>query len=278
MSWTIILLPFLISIFIFLCFFNIKGIKTKSFLKRIENYTEKFSSNSKRKLYYNLGLFLRERGPIKLMWVNIETTTGLFILRIILSLTSLIVLLALGFFMGRIFYLLSVFIASILYFLPAEILRSKIKKTSKKILKEIPGSLDIISSLIKAGLNLDQSIGYYAKNYVGEISQLFKIANTKIIEGKSRKEAYHSISELSFCNEFKTVIKIIIQSDFVGNPINKVFKDLSKILKKNYQDQIKIKAEKLESKLILIIFIFMFIPMLTLFLLPIFPQLKMIFN
>jgi len=99
----------------------------------------------------------------------------------------------------------------------------------------------------------------------------------KIYEGQRKKDAYNCIAKLSFCNEFRTIIKIIIQADSIGNPINIVLKELSRAIRNNQRDQLKIRSEKLENSLMLIIFVFMFIPMMVLFLLPIIPQLKMIF-
>jgi tight adherence protein C len=279
MNWVLLLLSFLVSIFIFFSLFNSRHVKAKSLLKRIENYTSNiFNKKESSKESNTIKLFLEERGSSRIFGVNISTLEGLFIFRVMLSLSSAITFLALGFFISKNFMILSLLISLVLFFLPQEILKSRIKNIGKRILNEIPDFLDIISSLIRAGLNLDQATNYYSNNYKGEISQLFKILRAKIYGGKDRKTSYLEIARLSFCNEFNSVIKIIIQSDLIGNPVNKVLKELSKAIRVNQRDQIKIKAEKLESSLILIIFIFMFIPMMVLFLLPVIPQLKIIFN
>ena len=131
--------------------------------------------------------------------------------------------------------------------------------------------------MIKAGLGLDEAIRYISNNYKGEISKLFKSVQIKTLEGCSKKDAYYSIAKLSFCNDFKTVVKILIQSDIVGNPIKDVLRDLSKVIRNNQKDLLKMRAERLEGNLIIVIFVFIFIPMLFLFLLPVFPQLKMLF-
>jgi len=279
MNWILLILSLTISLFIFFCFFNSRNIHTRSLLKRIENYAENITNKkSKDGRSSTLKLFLEERGSLRILGMRIKSLEGLLIFRTILALNGLIIFILFGFFIGNNFLLLAASISLIMFFLPSEILKSKIKRDSKNILNEIPESLDILSSLIKAGLNLDQAINYYSNNYKGEISQLFKIAKIKLYEGKSRKNAYLGIAKLSFCNEFKTIIKIIVQSDTIGNPINKVLKELSKTIRENQRDQIKIRAERLESSLMLVIFIFMFIPMMLLFLLPVIPQLKMIFN
>jgi Flp pilus assembly protein TadB len=279
MNWVLLILSFLVSIFIFFCFFNSGHIKTKSLVKRIENYTSNIINKKEISRRLNkIHLFLEERGSTKIFGVNIKSLEGLFIFRVMLSLSSAIILLAFGFFINKNFLILSLLISLVLFFLPLEILNSRVKNIGKRVLNEIPDFLDIISSLIRAGLNLDLAINYYSNNYKGEISQLLKILRAKIYGGKDRKTSYLEIARLSFSNEFNSIIKIIIQSDLIGNPVNTVLKGLSKTIRENQRDQIKIKAEKLESSMILIIFIFMFIPMMVLFLLPVVPQLKIIFD
>ena len=164
-------------------------------------------------------LFLEERGSLRILGMRIKSLEGLLVFRTILSLSALIIFILFGFFIGNNFLLLAALISLIMFFLPSEILKSRIKRVSKNILNEIPESLDILSSLIKAGLNLDQAINYYSNNYRGEISKLLKIAQIKLYEGKSRKSAYLGIAKLSFCNEF--IAKIFVNpGDIImtGNP------------------------------------------------------------
>jgi len=56
-----------------------------------------------------------------------------------------------------------------------------------------------------------------------------------------------------------------------------VLNNLSRSFRDNQRDQLKIRAERIESNLILVIFIFLFIPMLMIFLLPVLPQLRLLF-
>lgn|GEM_PF-978941 len=278
MSLAVILISLLISVFVFLFFFNSRQIHIKSLMRKIENYTINITSkNNKNTEQLRHKFFLKERKIIKILGIRIETVEGLFVFKLFLSVSSLIFIIIFGFFIGNNFILFAVLISFLLFFVPSEIFKGKIRRISENILREIPDTLDILSSLIRAGLNLDDAVNYFSNNYKGEVSQLFKMASIKIYEGQRRKDAYNCIARLSFCSEFRTIIKIIIQADSIGNPVNIVLKDLSKAIRNNQRDQIKMKAERLESSLMLIIFVFMFIPMMILFLLPIIPQLKMIF-
>ena len=182
-----------------------------------------------------------------------------------------------GFLLDKNFILYSFIGAIIVYFLVLEISRSQISLKSKKILDELPDIVDVLSSLIKAGLDLNEALNYISDNYKGEISKLFRLARMKIFEGYTKKDAFYLIAKLSFCNDFKTLIKILVQAEMIGNPINKVLKDISKVIRTNQRDLLKIRAERLEGNLVIVVFIFMFIPMIFLFLLPVLPQLKMLF-
>ncbi|MBA7688110.1 hypothetical protein ES703_96586 [subsurface metagenome] len=232
---------------------------------------------NKTKLSEDLELLFEEQNFIKIFGFKIKSLEGLFLLRVILSLSFLIFFIVFGFFLGKNFIFYSFIGAIILYFLPIEIIKSKISSKSKRIQNELPDIVDILSSLIKAGLSLNEALNYISDNYKCETSMLFKLAQIKIFEGYSKMDAYYLIARLSFCNDFKTVIKILVQAEMIGNPISKVLKDVSKVMRANQRDLLKIRSERLESNLVLIIFIFMFIPMIFLFLLPVLPQLKMFF-
>jgi Flp pilus assembly protein TadB len=135
----------------------------------------------------------------------------------------------------------------------------------------------MLSSLIKAGLTLDEAIAYISVNYNSEASKLFRMLHTKILEGHSKPEAFNIIARLSFCSEFKNLIKVLAQSEIIGNPVKDILKDLSRVMRENQRDFLKMKAEKLESNLIIVIFIFIFIPVIALFLIPVIPQLQILF-
>lgn len=274
----IIFISLLISVFAILVLVNFKSANSKFVLEKIEKRAGSFLYKGNRfKKSKDIQLIFEENKTISIFWIKIKSIEGLFLFRIIISLSFLILFNIFGILFDKNFIFYSLIGTIIFYFLPIEIIKGKINLTRKKISGELPELLDILSSLIKAGLNLNEAINYISINYKGEVSRLFAIAQSKVLEGASKKEAYYKIAKLSFCNDFKTIIKILIQSEMIGNPINNVLKDLSKTMRDNQRDQLKMRAEKLEGNLILIIFIFMFIPMIFLFLLPVLPQLKMLF-
>jgi len=278
MNLLLVVIAVLVSVFVFLLFINFSYKKSRLLIEKIETRTGYILKKmNKTKLSEDLELLFEEQNFIKIFGFKIKSLEGLFLLRVILSLSFLIFFIVFGFFLGKNFIFYSFIGAIILYFLPIEIIKSKISSKSKRIQNELPDIVDILSSLIKAGLSLNEALNYISDNYKCETSMLFKLAQIKIFEGYSKMDAYYLIARLSFCNDFKTVIKILAQAEMIGNPISKVLKDVSKVMRANQRDLLKIRSERLESNLVLIIFIFMFIPMIFLFLLPVLPQLKMFF-
>ena len=277
MKIIIISISILTTVFVFLTFTSINSSNLKKILKRLEKHKNGFNVKKRSKgIYDDLRFLIEEWGSIKIFKVEIKSIEGLFLLRIILAISSLIIFVFTGFLLGKNFIIYSLITAVILYFLPLEIIKGKINNISLKIRGELPDIVDILASLIKAGLSLDEAVTYIANNYSSEVGSLFKVLQVKIFEGYSKKEAYYSIARLSFCDDFKSIVKVLVQSDIIGNPIKDVLKDLSRTIRNNQRDLLKMKAEKLEGNLILIIFIFIFIPMLLLLLMPIIPQLKVL--
>ncbi len=274
----IIGISFLISFFVFLLIVSVNSSDLKVVLKRMEGRSRNlFKKRIKSGFGDDLKFLIDKEGSVKVFGFGISSLESLFLLRIALASSFFIIFILISFLSGKNFIIYSLIVALIFYFLPAEILKGKMKLRGRKVLSELPDIVDILSSLIKAGLSLDEAIRYVSDNYEGEASKLFKLVQIKILEGCSKKDAYYSIARLSFCNDFKTVIKVLVQSDIVGNPVKDVLKDLSKVLRNNQRDLLKMRAERLEGNLIIVVFIFIFIPMLFLFLLPVFPQLKMFF-
>lgn len=228
-------------------------------------------------LAQDLALLFEDQGIIKVLGIRIDSIEGLIHLRLILAFGSAITFIFSGFLFGKNFILYSLLAATIFYFLPVEVIKNKISIIRKKILGELPDIVDMLSSLIKAGLTLDEAMTYISGNYNSETSKLFRVLHIKILEGHSKPEAFNIIAELSFCSEFKNLIKVLVQSEMIGNPVKDILKDLSRVMRENQRDFLKMKAEKLESNLIIVIFIFIFIPVIALFLIPVIPQLQVLF-
>jgi len=191
----------------------------------------------------DLDLLFESQGTIKVIGIRISSIEGLKYLRLILAFSSAIIFIFSGFLYGKNFILYSLISAVIFYILPVEVIKNKIAIIRKRILGELPDIVDMLSSLIKAGLTLDEAIAYISGNYTSETSKLFRILHIKVLEGYSKSEAFNIIGRLSFCSEFKNLIKVLSQSEIIGNPIKDILRDLARVMRENQRDFLKMKAE-----------------------------------
>ena len=273
-----ILLSILAMMFFLVIFLNFKRNEFESFLFN-SRFIKKLNDKGRKKIFTNVDIefYLDNYKNIRIFNFKIDSMEKLIILKLYLSFISFVLINILGITFHKNFLIISLLCALVFYLLPSEILRNKVNNIKYKVMIEMPDFIDALFSLINAGLTLDESIKYFSVNYKGEIKNLLQVFRIKQLEGFSKIEAYEFIGKLSFCEEFSRVIKILSQSEVIGNPIKEVLKNFSSEIRNTQKDKLKIKAEKLESSLIFIIFIFIFIPMLLIFLVPVLPQIKMLF-
>ncbi len=278
MQISIVFLSMLIFIFIFLSFIFSRHLNMGILFRKINKINKKIPVYYRKPNFYeDLKLSIQHEGFINIMGIKIKSIEYILVLRILFASIFFILLNLTGIMLYRNLLHWSLLGSAIMFFLPLATIKGFIERKAKLVNVELPDIIEIISSLIKAGLTLDESLNYISKNYKGEISNLFALFQIKKMEGYTRIEAFKIIARLSFSNDFKTTIKILAQSGDIGNPIAEVLSNLARTLRNSQRDQLKIRAERIESNLVLVIFIFLFIPMLMIFLLPVLPQIKLLF-
>jgi len=271
---TISVLTFIFFVLLFVSFKTSRlSINGKNFIKKVFIKRNLSKPDSK-----NFEIYFNDFSGLRFLGVKIDSLDKLYLVKIILSFAVFILINFLGLFLEKNYFLISLFAAFTCFFLPSQILKSRINRKMINIYTELPDFIDFLFLLINAGLTFDEAIKYLIENMSSNICELFKLYRIKQMEGNSKTESLQYISKISFCPEFERVLKVISESEIIGNPINKTLEDLSAEIRRSQRDHIKIRAEKLENNLIFIIFIFIFIPMLMLFILPIIPQFKLLFK
>ena len=277
MNIIIIFISTLVFVFSALFFIYLKtdnvGTKGINFIKRVF-----IKNNQKKPDIKKFQIYFNDFSNFRFLGIKANSLERLYFIKISFSFSIFILINFTGLCLRNNYFIFSFFAAIICFFLPSVILKNHINKKMINIYGELPDFIDFLYLLITTGLTFDESIKYYIENMEGSISELFKIYRVKQMDGNSKTESLGYISSISFCPEFERVIKVISESEIVGNPIKNILKDLSLEIRRNQRDQIKTRAEKLENNLIFIIFIFVFIPMMMLFILPVIPQFKLLFK
>jgi tight adherence protein C len=137
-------------------------------------------------------------------------------------------------------------------------LSKKISQRKKKILKDLPFTLDLITVSVEAGLSFDGAMIRVVSNISGEICDEFAKCLKEIRMGIERKVALKNMSERAGVRELSMFITSLIQADEMGISLGKVLRIESANLREHIKQVAREKAMKAPIKMLfpLIFFIF----------------------
>lgn len=137
-------------------------------------------------------------------------------------------------------------------------LSSRIEKRKKKILKDLPYTLDLITVSVEAGLSFDGALARVINNISGELCEEFAKSLKEIRMGIERKTALRNMSERCDVNALSMLVTSIIQADELGVSLSKVLRIEAENLRENRKQTAREKAMKAPIKMLfpLVFFIF----------------------
>lgn len=144
------------------------------------------------------------------------------------------------------------------YFAPDLLLRSNAEKRRKAIQQELPNTLDQMLISVQAGLGFEAAMARAAQNGSGPLADEFIRTLQDMQVGRSRKEAYLSMSERVDVPDLRSFIRSIVQADAYGIAIAKVLKIQAKEMRMKRRQRAEEHAMKIPVKILfpLIFFIF----------------------
>ena len=144
------------------------------------------------------------------------------------------------------------------YFAPDLLLRTNAEKRRKAIQQELPNTLDQMLISVQAGLGFEAAMARAAQNGTGPLADEFIRTLQDMQVGRSRKEAYLSMSERADVPDLRSFIRSIVQADAYGIAIAKVLKIQAKEIRMKRRQRAEEHAMKIPVKILfpLIFFIF----------------------
>lgn len=121
-------------------------------------------------------------------------------------------------------FLLLVGIGTLSYFVPDLLLRSTAQKRREAIRLELPNTLDQMLISVQAGLGFEAAMGRAGANGSGPLAEELIRTLQDIQVGRSRKEAYLSMSERIDVPDVRSFIRAVVQADTYGVAIANVLK------------------------------------------------------
>jgi tight adherence protein C len=135
---------------------------------------------------------------------------------------------------------------------------SKIEDRKKKILKDLPYTLDLITVSVEAGASFDGAMARVINNIKGELCDEFAKALKEIRMGIQRKTALKNMSDRCEVKELSMLVTSLIQADDLGVSLGKVLRIESANLREHRKQAAREQAMKAPIKMLfpLILFIF----------------------
>jgi tight adherence protein C len=144
------------------------------------------------------------------------------------------------------------------YCAPDLLLRSNAQKRRDAIRQELPNTLDQMLISVQAGLGFEAAMARAAQNGSGPLADEFIRTLQDMQVGRSRKEAYLSMSDRVDVPDLRSFIRSIVQADAYGIAIAKVLKVQAKEMRMKRRQRAEEHAMKIPVKILfpLIFFIF----------------------
>jgi tight adherence protein C len=133
-----------------------------------------------------------------------------------------------------------------------------IENRKKKILKELPYTLDLITVSVEAGLSFDGAIARVINNISGDLCDEFAKSLKETRMGIDRKTALRNMSDRCDVRQLSMLITSLIQADELGVSLSRVLRIESANLREYRKQVSREKAMKAPIKMLIPLVMFIF--------------------
>lgn len=145
------------------------------------------------------------------------------------------------------------------YYGPTLGLEKMVKKRQQKLKLSLPDAVDMMVVAVEAGLGLDQTLQYVAReieNGHPELADEMGLVGLEMRAGKRRAEALRNLSERTGESEIRKLVAILTQSDRFGTSMGESLRTHSDFMRLRRRQDAEERAAKIGVKLVFPIFIF----------------------
>lgn len=137
------------------------------------------------------------------------------------------------------------------FYAPIFWLGRKIKDRQKKILKQLPDAMDLLTISVESGLGFDAAMSKVAEKWDNELSRAFARVLSEIRVGKLRREGLRDMAARIEVPDFTNFIAAIIQADQLGVSIAKVLRIQSEQMRVKRRQRAEEQANQAPIKMLI---------------------------
>ncbi len=159
---------------------------------------------------------------------------------------------------GPMTVLLPVVFAAAGFYVPDLLVYNAGLKRQERIGRSLPDSMDLLTISVEAGLGFDAALSQVARNTDGPLAgEFFRVLQEMQI-GKSRAEAFKSLSQRTTVGELRQFVSSLVQADQFGIPVARVLREQSQELRVKRRQKAEEKAQKVPVKIMVPMVLFIF--------------------
>lgn len=154
---------------------------------------------------------------------------------------------------------------------PSFYLDKRIAKRQDEYRDGFPDMMDLLVACVEAGLSLDAAVGRVAEELINRYPNLadhLKILTLELRAGRSRQDAWASLSERLGLDEARALSTMLRQSEELGTSIGQTLRIFSEEMREKRMLTAEEKALALPAKLVVPLIVFVFPSLLGVLLLP----------
>lgn len=158
----------------------------------------------------------------------------------------------------------------LLFYIPNIFLNEKIAKRKEAIGKDMPNMVGLLSTSIRAGVELIPSLQAISLNMPGALGDELRKVWTEIATGKQLSKALNDMASRAGIDIVKSFVETIITAqERGGSDLSETLSNFSITVLESQKRKAQEAAKKVPTKMLLPMFLCIFIPMLILLLAPV---------
>jgi len=135
------------------------------------------------------------------------------------------------------------------FFAPSMYLYQRTYDRSKRMQRELPDAIDLLTISVESGLGFDAAVQQVAHNTEGPLADEFSRVLREMQIGSSRGEALRALAERTNLPELKSFVSAMVQADAFGIPIANVLRVQSSEMRVKRRQRAEEKAQQVPVKM-----------------------------
>ncbi|MEZ4634594.1 MAG: type II secretion system F family protein [Caldilineaceae bacterium] len=141
-------------------------------------------------------------------------------------------------------------------YLPNFWLNNKIKKRREEMRRALPNALDMLTTMVDAGLGFDMALLRLSDRWHNALTQEFERMINEMNMGVRRVDALRNLADRNDIDELRTFVAVLIQADSLGISVAEILHTQSEQMRLRRRQRIQEQANKLPIKMLPIIAMF----------------------